>query len=567
MKKNGIQRIAVICAAALAISSTFAACSPKKVSRPTGSSSQAASSGVSSSSEAVSSQAASAINLNSALDKAGGTKRAAESYAPPNYSASNSVFNDRSKIKETKISINNHNIVAPPIKPGSNGLSPIKRTIIEGVDGTFVDPKINEQVVDLKGEKFKFGTFWTGEWNGTSKNATDKWTSQVFKQLQTDYNCKISLVAMDPGNYLKTISNQRAAGNTYADIFELQMEMGDLFRTGNLQDLQTVKSIDFRGNQWNPVYSLCTSFKGKVYGVGLRYDHVEHDLMVFNQNLAKKYNLGDLYGFASSGKWTDNLFLQVSQRFAKLNTDKSIYTCQGLFPEKILDLVYSNYSSPFGITSSKYIFNGQDESVLDILNFAQDYVKAGMYDKTIAKGDWQTDGTFQSGTGDASYSMGAFEKGKSLFFLGSDTILPGNFYGQCKGFNYGILPMPKGPAADGYTMPIANCKYFSLLANGPQLEDAGKILVAIANRTNIPMSKVVENNRQVVYDQQSLDQLTKNYTYKQILNVGLCGSKLLPNIYAGAAIKAVIQQSETPKQAMDSIAVKAQTEVNTTFGQ
>lgn len=566
MRKNRLSRLAVICAAAMAISSTFSACSPKKTQENVGSSSESVSSeNMTSSSASVSSQTASTININSSLSNSEQAQKAGSQYAAASYKQKD-YFSATAKQKETKISINNKNIIAPPIKSTANGASPVKRTTIEGVDGTFVNPKINEKVVDLKGKTFNLGTFWKSEWQaGASDTAADKATTKIFNQIQTDYNCKIKLKAMDSGTYLTTVSTGKASGTAYADIYELQNEMGDLFRTGDLQDLQTVASVDYKGNQWNPVYSLCTSFKNKVYGVGLRYDHVEHNVLIFNRDLAQKYNLGDLYGFASSGKWTDDLFMQVSQRFQKLNTDKTIYTCQGLFPEEILNLVYTNWTSPFGITSSKYIFNGQDQTVLDILSFAQDYTKQGMYDKTIAKGDWQTDGTFKDSSADAGYSIASFQKGKTLFYLGSDTLLPG-FPKSCKN-KYGILPMPKGPAADGYTSAIVNCKYFSLMVNDPQLEDAGRLLVALANRTNISTDNVVSNNQQIVEDSQSVTQLTNNYTYKQILSVGLCGSTTLPWIFYGAALKSVIQQSETPKQAMDSIAVKAQTEINTTFGQ
>lgn len=560
-----LKRVAVIAASAVMLSSTFTACKPKNVSgKQNASSLESESSNSSSEPAAVSSQAASTINFNSALAKTNSTN-VKKAYSMPSYSASKTVFAKNANQKETKISLNNKHIVAPSIPKGAAGNSVVKITQIEGVDGSFYDPVINEKVSDMGKKTFILGTFWPEEWNGKGTTADNKRTTQALQQIEKDYNCTVKVQAM-PGNYLAKVTSAKSSGTVYADIYECQTEMNDLFRSGDFQDLLSVKSVNAFKSQWNPVYTLCSSFKGADYGVGLRYDHVEHNIMLFNTDLVKKYNLGDLYGYANSGKWTDDLFLQVSQAFKKENADKTIYTCDGLYPQEILALVYTNWTSPFGVTSSRYIFNGQDSTVLDILTFLQNYVKQGLYNSSTPKNDWQRDGTYKwVAGGDAASSQASFKTGKTLFYVGSDTLLPD--FSQSSKAHYGILPLPKGPAADTYSTVIRNVKYFSLSAQDPNLENAGTILVALANRTNIKTSDVVQYNSSLVQDPRSTAQLTENYKYKQILNIELNASTLLPQIYYGAALNCILKQNATPKQAMDSIAAKAQTEINTVFGQ
>lgn len=564
MKKTPIfKQIAVIAAAATLLSSMFTACKPKNVQAKATSSDLSVSSEAASSETAVSSQAASAIILNSGPINAN-SEASKKTYSVPSYSTSKSVFSDNSKKKETKISLNNKRIVAPAIPKNAVGNSVVKITQIEGVDGTFSDPVINENVTDMGKKQFILGTFWPEEWNGKGTTSDNKRTAAALNQIEKDYNCTIKIQQM-PADYLTKVTSAKSSGKPFADIYECQTEMNDIFRNGNLQDLLTVKSVNAYKSQWNPVYTLCSSFKGGDYGVGLRYDHVEHNIMLFNTDLVKKYNLGDLYSFANSGKWTDDLFLQVSAAFKKVNQDKKIYTCEGLYPQEILALVYTNWTSPFGVTSSKYIFNGQDSSVLDILSFLQNYAKQGLYNTATPSADWQKDGSYKWVPGsDAASSMTDFQAGKTLFYIGSDTLLPG--FATSKA-HYGVLPLPKGPSADAYSTVIRNVKYFGLNVGDPDLENAGKMLVALVNRTNIKTSDVVNYNKTLVQDTPSVTQLTENYKYKQILNIELNASTLLPQIYYGAALNCILKQSATPKQAMDSIATKAQTEINSVFGQ
>lgn len=475
-----------------------------------------------------------------------------------------SVFNKTAASKESKISINNTHIVAPPVKKGSAGDSIIKRTQIEGVDGTFYDANIKESVRNLNGKVINFGV-WYPDWYSTTGNSDAKRNYDALRAIEKDYNCTIKVKNMQASTNI-SIANAKASGKILYNVMDIQDSMADsILKTSGLgADLTKVNSIAVKTNQWNPVLTLLSSYKGKVTGVGVRYDRTEEELLFFNKALVSKYNLGDLYDIANKGKWTSDTFLQVSEQYKKVAGNNG-YALETLFPHVILNLVCTNWTSAFGITENKYIFNGTDSTVLNMLSFCQTYVGKGLFDTHYSKGDMQGDGSFSDETGtDYQYAITKFCGGQSLFYLGSNgtAVLP-YVSANCKD-DYGILPLPKGPSADGYTTNIWNGNYYSMIDGDPDIENDGAILTAIANRTNVKTADITKNNTLYIRDKQSLDNLTNNYKYKQIL-CNLPGN--LNTIFNTAGFQCAVLQQSSPKQAMESIQNKAQAAVNQFFGQ
>lgn len=562
MSHNNATRITALCITAMMLSMSFTSCKGKQI-RSASSTSAESSSSAPVSSEASSVPVSALSILNSHNTTSSTITSPASKYKAPKYDKKSYFTNDASK-KETKIGINNKNIKGASIPSSAPGASIVKRTTIEGVDGSFYDAKIAEASRNLGGKTYTFATFWPENWK-KGKNATQdaiRCASQL-DAVQKDYNCKINIKALNANTYLKDVTTARTCGKVYADIIEMADEMSDMYTSGDCADLLGVKSVNVNGNPWNKAYILLTSYKNKDYGIGLRYDNISHRIMLFNKKMASKYNLGDFYGMAAKGQWTDDIFLQVSQQFKKVNNDKSVFNCVGLHPQEILDLVYTNWTSPFGITNTKYIFNGLDSSVLNILGYAQNFVKSGLYDTNFTKTDFSSDGKFSACWSDVSYAINRFNTSKALFLITDDTAL--SYFISGSKDPYGILPLPKGPAADDYTALIGDIRYFSLFEGNPEIENAGALLTAIANRTNVKTADVVNHNAAFVRDQESVTTLTNNYKYKQII-MG-CVSSDFSEIYNGAAIKCVFKQETTPMQAMQSISKSAQTAIDKTYGQ
>lgn len=562
MKGKLLKKSAAILVAALCLAPAMTSCRTKTTTRSAATSSFASQTesgmpGTQTASSSCGSDAASVISLGTVTASATEKSVSQQSYS------SKTVFGGKSSTKETKISLNNGKIKAPSIPASAPAASVVKRTDVEGVDGSFSDAKLTESVRNLGGKTYTFATSWTDAYeNGKNATKDARRCAQAIADIEKDYNCTIKIIPLDATG--KEIITDKASGIVYANIINCFASDGNNFINNVAADLRGVKTVGIGSNQWNPVQTLVSSYKSKVFGVGVRYDWLEQDILFYNQTLASKYNLGNFYGMVSGGKWNDDLFLQVCQAFKKASN--SGYTvCSSMYPTHLFDQIYTNWTSPFAITQQKYIFNGSDSSVLDILNFLQSFVKDGLFDKTYVSGDMKTDGTFKNDISDYTRAAGNFKAGKSLFFFGSNALLQ-EFHDNSKN-PYGLLPLPKGPAADSYSSVITNCRFFSLLNGDPDIENSGALLTAIANRTNIKVADIVTNNQALVMDSDSLSTLTNNYKYKQILNVTLSKAGSLADVFNGAAVNCVINQSETPKQAMDSIAVKAQTAINTAYGQ
>lgn len=562
-KQKAASRIAAIVVASVMLSATFTACKPKPTIKTNSEASTIESSSETVSSEAASSSqaAVSTIKLNTASN-VDTTKRA---FSAPTYN-NNSVFNKKTKA-ESKIGIVG-GFKAPPINKDKRGASIVNRATIEGVDGTFYDPKVNETKMNLNGKTFKFATFWSDNYK-TGKGADANRCAQAINEIQKDYNCKITVKQLNGADTeAKNITSAKASGNVYFNILDCLASDGtNLVENNNAgADLRTVKTVGVTTNQWNPVETLVSSFKTRVYGVALRYDWAEQDLLYFNEQLVNKYNLGNLYQMVNSGQWTDDRFLQVSQAFKKY-AGKTYTVSTAMYPTHYFNLIYTNWSSPFAYTKTNYIFNGTDGTVLDILTYLQSYFNQGLSDKYYTPADFKADGTFKpDGANDYTRELGLFENGKALFFFGSngEAVLPEiSKSAKC---TYGLLPLPKGPTAGDYSTVITNVRYLSLFAGDPDVESSGALLTAIANRTNIKTADITQHNQTFCKDKESIQTLTQNYLHKQIINVELCNAGKLPDIFYGAAANCVFKQSQTPKAAMDSIATKAQTEINAYYG-
>lgn len=563
-----VNRTTLITAAVFMLSTIFTACN----SKPTAVSSSTPANNESSSQQTVSESQQSQSSVFSMVSlpltqQNSGDKNVSKSSAPV-YN-SKSFFNSAAKRKETKISIVNSKISAPKIASSAAAASIIPRTKVEGVDGSFIDPKITETVKDLGGKTYIFAAKDTDFFsNGKTATKDALRCYKAIKSIEKDYNCKIKIKTLGS---LRDITATRSAGKVYANIFEMQATgageaEGLLISRNTGADLAHVSTVGVKTNQWSPATTLITSYKSKVLGVSLRYDWSEQNFLFFNKKLEQKYNLGDFYSMVDKGQWTDDLFLQVCEQYKKVGP-KGTYAIEALYPTFFTMLVYSNWSSPFGITNTKYIFNGTDDSVLNILNYTRQLVSEKLYDPYYTKSDMQKDGTFICSASDWTRSEAQFAAGKSLFYIGSNgsAVLP--HFSSAMSDNYGIIPLPKGPSADTYTTVITNALYFGLLDGDPDIENSGALLTAIANRTNVKTTDIVANNAVYVRDQQSLTNLTNNYKYKQILNVELSAAGKMPDIFYGGAVTCVLNGSQTPKQAMEAIARKSQTEVNIAYGQ
>ena len=417
------------------------------------------------------------------------------------------------------------------------------------------DHIIYETVKDMGGRNFKLGTFWPQEYiKGTFANS--EFRAAQLRQLEKDYNCTIEIVAMSSNTYARDISAQKAAGNVYAHVFDLQTQFNDLITNGTLANLRTVSSVDLQKNEWNMAMMLASTIKDGIYGVGVDQEKILRSYIYFNKNIAKKYNLGDLYELVRKGEWTFEKFEELSKTVYEKSNHK-VYGCVSYLRYWLGNFAYANETSPVILKDNKAIFNPTDEKLLNVWNFWRNYAKAGRIDRKLFKelnpagNEAKTEST-----------MGAFTSGKALFFNCNEYAPP--YLSPVMEDDYGLLPVPLGPDAKskGYKSIITDARYYALYDEDPDIEDSGIILKAIANRCYHRIKDWDSAMAVSLRDEDSLEMM--HIVMNGELEIVAGGDVLKGGMYDYnvKAIPKIMLLEQTPKEAFDAISKSVQVQMD-----
>lgn len=173
-----------------------------------------------------------------------------------------------------------------PSKTGGNAVM-VDPGFLDGID-PFKDPVFKEQVTNLKGKTIKIGTFWPNNYKSSNSDPVAQANVKAIAAIKKDYNCEIKMVYMDANSFLSDVATSTASGNIYADIYEIQGEMADLYKNGYFADLSKVKSVGLNTNGWSQASIVNATYKNVCYGVGLE-KYIGYSVVYFNKALASKY--------------------------------------------------------------------------------------------------------------------------------------------------------------------------------------------------------------------------------------------------------------------------------------
>ena len=428
-----------------------------------------------------------------------------------------------------------------PSKTGGNAVM-VDPGFLDGID-PFKDPVFKEQVTNLKGKTIKIGTFWPNNYKSSNSDPVAQANVKAIAAIKKDYNCEIKMVYMDSNSFLSDVASSTASGNIYADIYEIQGEMADLYKNGYFADLSKVKSVGLNTNGWSQASIVNATYKNVCYGVGLE-KYIGYSVVYFNKALASKYKVGDLYSLVNKGEWTWSKFRSISESVYKQSNGK-VYGCNATFTPYLFNLVFANGTSPVVLADGIPVFNGLDSKLLEALNWLQSYCKAGLYNKNKS-GDYVT-------------AINSFMAGENFFYIGGNGSPDINDLSALMEDDYGIIPFPKGDGQKDYTCILMNNRFYGLASNNSQVEDAGKVLVALGNRTFTKAANWDGEHASYVRDKESLEMLRKIRSYSSVFRVTTTS-------FEKYAADACVDQKMTPKQAMESIINSAQAEINERFG-
>ena len=297
--------------------------------------------------------------------------------------------------------------------------------------------------------------------------------------LMSRYNVKIENNIVDSsGTLTSTTQTSIAAGEDAYDV--IFADMADTARTlvvnNMLMDYSGVPTVDLSQRWWSQ-HNGDLSLGGKQFfptGVITPQYFNSLYLMLFNQQLAVNYNVGDLYDLALEGRWTlDQLDSILAIATQDLNGDGQMDL------DDQWSMVYdevAGFAFYFGVGGKMTEF---DEEGMPYLNIASDQVIDLVERLRSVVGDKEVCLRGEDYSKDSEQTI--FREGRSLFV--ANTLFHVRTVYREMDNDYGFLPMPKYDenqknyysyaqpwSGTGVAIPVTNSK----------IDDTGLILEAMA---------------------------------------------------------------------------------------
>jgi len=380
----------------------------------------------------------------------------------------------------------------------------------------------------------------------------------AMEQIEKDYNCKFTYEKISGSELVEQCLALKAAGDTIGDILEFGVSgtyPDKLYANNICMDLNdnSIKDIiKFYDNPWHPSSGFGLMF-GNQYGVHFKLYNssaVLRSVIVFNKNLAAKYDVGNLYDMVRNKTWTFDTFKQICSNIATQANGEVypfIYHQEGL---TVPMFVAANGGSFSESTANGYKFTALSDNTLEAMNYLVDLAKSGY---------------IHPGSEDKKNAELTYSKEEAVFFAGGYSIIKkfknGTFDTNSE---FGLLPAPLGPNGKEYgTISYTEDMYH--IVNGIEKpEEVAAVLVAIANRTSKNTDQILEQElMSTLFDEDSGEMLELMYNNSQCdySRVFSEARKILP-----PAIRSTLKQSETteftfektPKEAMEEIEASIQ---------
>lgn len=430
------------------------------------------------------------------------------------------------------------------------------RNIKEAEDNPF-----REEIVDLGGRTIKFATGWMDHYDyaevkeETSVHALKN--IQILKDIEEDYNCKIELVSTANQSYwsqdlAEQLALAKSSGDTYADILHWQTNQNPgvvMYRDYLVpfDDVPILKtSLDLES--WSSVSKL-SQFRNKLYGGNTSSAIGEtRTLLLFNKDYAEQYDVGNLFDYVKNDEWTYDKFMEVSEKVYDKSGGavSSVVTSYGM-PSYFLELfMTSNDAVPIDQKDGLLVNNVGTEKSIRGAQFYVDLVNKKLIDLDyIANQD--------------PSPLQYFSSGKSMFFVAQYWEI--QFVDQAMEFDFGVLPMPKGPDATDYASFTNMLGMMSIVNTGDAeaIDAAAHVLIALSKRqqdTYLDIETVDENPMTwrewistLLPDEESID------------NVELCAESMVMNYTTmltsipgiGDALYNITNLNATPAEALGAI--------------
>ena len=315
----------------------------------------------------------------------------------------------------------------------------------------------------------------------------------IIRGIENEYNFIFEVYHRPAAGFLDMLFASWIAGDMPFDIIESSVTdfAVDALWSHELVMPMThpaIADIIFRNNnQWSASTSLAT-VGDTVFGVGFRPlsspTVIEHAL-IYNETLRQQLNLPNFYDMVRNGVWTWDAFETIATNIDAVGD--GIFPIMYSWSASIMNpFIASNNGQMVTNTANGFQFVGyRNDNALDAMNFLQRLNNNGFFHPTRPDTAWHSVAINDE-----------FARGEAVFAFAPYALLR-NLTNQRPGYEnnfvFGLLPTPVGPQGLGVNTVITSDVIYHIAADIRAPHEVAAILVAMANRTTLPSSWIVQD--------------------------------------------------------------------------
>ena len=315
----------------------------------------------------------------------------------------------------------------------------------------------------------------------------------------------------------------------------------------------------FNEDNFNQVYTKMSEINGHIWALDVtgkfgctRLGH----FYAFNKELteAAGYPADTLFQAVRDGKWDYAMMVEVARKITKDVDADGHFDIYGVALDCDGNEAWTNGTGPIVYKDGKWVANLNDPQLMPSLDFmyaiSQPDITLPVINDTASRGQRRTD----------------FFAGKSGFA----GLWGGNFSNEFKEMagngKLGILPIPKGPNVDHYTLNMVNLDTFVCQIANQDWEKAAIVMNAIgAGVTDLDAYKEqIRGN--LADDEDSMEMLFDYAVPHSMMNIAKC-SDAMYQITRKGLYKSIYELTLTPAAAAEAYQDQVQAELDNVFQQ
>lgn len=402
------------------------------------------------------------------------------------------------------------------------------------------------QAYDFKGIDLQGKTVRIASWHNVLEDLERDYPGRIA-EAEKKFNCKIEYVSIHWDEYSEGLMNRLLAGDSNYDIWKVNHNFfWELFTQDAFYPVSEVVPASYYITLPAPHQSVMDtlSHNGTKYGFSA-YGNLLGAMrfVAWNKDMFEREGLPDLYELYKSGEWTWDQAIEIAKKATKDSDGDGENDQWGWSTIWSFDLAFANGARLTKEIDGKRVFTYDQQPALEALGT---YYQWQYIDKVVLSGDWGGD-NFKAGT----VAM------QPLEFWRIDMM------NEDFEFDFGIVPMPKGPSASRYGYPQLSMETMVLPANS----ENAKGLVAVADF--LFQSEDYYGNMQKTIADNAPDRIAAKVIIEGMKEWNgdiLMFGAAIPDEWSDA-FQAIMNGEKTPAAAMAEIKGKVQINLDEMFDQ